>query len=33
VLHLTIITPYGLVRNEWSDTFQQVIVADDLFVA
>jgi len=30
-LHLTLITPYGLSRNQWSDTFQQVITADDLF--
>jgi predicted AAA+ superfamily ATPase len=30
-LHLTLVTPYGLIRNEWFDTFQQVLTAEDLF--
>jgi len=30
-LHLTLVTPYGLIRNGWTDTFQQIVTADDLF--
>ena len=31
-IHNTLITTFGLYRNEYSDVFTNVIVLDDLFV-